>query len=158
MANTISPFHPFSVLDDVFRGFPGAAFGRSVDGFVPALETEKSGSDLQIKVDLPGLDPEKDIDIELHGRNLTISGERRDETNGDGVHEVRYGKFSRSLALPAKVSEDAVSANYDKGVLTVRVDGAYAEVSPKKIAVSGGTDQTQVTTTAEDANGEAAAK
>ncbi len=162
MANTgINPFRPFSVIDDVLRSLPGVAVADRTQGFIPALETERNGADLVIRVDLPGMDPEKDIDIELHGRTLTVSGERRDETSGDGVREVRYGSFSRTATLPAKVGEDAITADYVNGVLTVRVAGAYAQVQPKKISISHHADapvDAQGESSAEDADKDAAEK
>nr|WP_246310583.1 Hsp20/alpha crystallin family protein [Nesterenkonia sandarakina] len=105
-------------------------------GFVPAVDAHRDGEDLVLRADLPGVDPEKDVAVELTGRTLTVSGERRSETEAEGLREVRYGSFSRTVTLPGEVSSDAISASYESGVLTVRVTGVYATEQPRKITIS----------------------
>ncbi|HEU0191310.1 MAG TPA: Hsp20/alpha crystallin family protein [Mycobacterium sp.] len=109
-------------------------------GFSPAAEITKDGDDAVVRLELPGVDVDKDVTIELQGGHLTIRGERRDEhasdENGRTLREVRYGSFSRTFAVPAHVAGDAVSASYDAGVLTVRVAGVYAGTEPQRIAIS----------------------
>jgi HSP20 family molecular chaperone IbpA len=124
---------PFADFDAVVR----AAFGGS---FTPAAETRRDGDDAVIRLELPGLDVERDVTVELdHGR-LVVSGERRDErsdeTDGRSLREVRYGSFRRVFGVPAQVNADAVSASYDAGVLTVRVSGAYASPQGTRIPVT----------------------
>ena len=139
---------PFSLLDDVFRaaGAPLADNPRRDVGFVPALDAHRSGDDLVVAVDLPGIDPANDVDVELsnNGRTLTISGERKLTHDAEGLREARYGRFSRTVNLPGEVSQDAISADYDAGVLTVRVPGIYAEEQPRKIHVTSGNHAQQV--------------
>jgi HSP20 family molecular chaperone IbpA len=72
-----------------------------------------------VRADLPGIDPEKDVEVSLDGDVLTISGQRREEDRDKRHSEVRYGAFSRSIRLPAGVSADDVTARYDAGVLEV---------------------------------------
>jgi HSP20 family molecular chaperone IbpA len=74
-----------------------------------------------IRAELPGLDPDKDIEVTVDGRTLTIRAERRQEDNGPYRSEFRYGSFTRSVRLPAKVDANDVTARYDKGVLEVTV-------------------------------------
>jgi HSP20 family protein len=109
-------------------------------GFSPAAEIVKDGEDAVVRLELPGVDVEKDVNVEVdHGR-LVIHGERRDEhaeeKDGRTLREVRYGSFRRSFQLPAHVTGESVKASYDAGVLTVRVAGAYAGTQAQRIEIS----------------------
>lgn len=107
--------------------------------FRPAAEIVKDGEDAVVRVELPGIDVEKDVNVEVENGALIIHGERRDEhleeKDGRTLRELRYGSFRRSFALPKHVSGDAVTASYDAGVLTVRVTGAYAGSEPQRITI-----------------------
>jgi predicted unusual protein kinase regulating ubiquinone biosynthesis (AarF/ABC1/UbiB family)/HSP20 family molecular chaperone IbpA len=74
-----------------------------------------------IRAELPGLDPENDIEVTVDGRILTIRAERRQEDNRPYRSEIRYGSLARAVRLPARVDATDVSARYDKGVLEVSV-------------------------------------
>ena len=74
-----------------------------------------------IRAELPGLDPDKDIEVTVDGRILTIHAERRQEDSGPYRSEFRYGSLTRSVRLPAKVDASDVTARYDKGILEVSV-------------------------------------
>jgi predicted unusual protein kinase regulating ubiquinone biosynthesis (AarF/ABC1/UbiB family)/HSP20 family molecular chaperone IbpA len=74
-----------------------------------------------IRAELPGLDPENDIEVTVDSRNLTIRAERRQQDNGSYRSEFRYGSLARAVRLPAKVDAADVTARYDKGVLEVSV-------------------------------------
>jgi predicted unusual protein kinase regulating ubiquinone biosynthesis (AarF/ABC1/UbiB family)/HSP20 family molecular chaperone IbpA len=74
-----------------------------------------------IRAELPGLDPENDIEVTVDGRILTIRAERRHETTGPYRSEFRYGSLARAVRLPARVDAADVTARYDKGVLEVSV-------------------------------------
>jgi HSP20 family protein len=112
-------------------------------GFTPAAEVNRDGEDALVSLELPGLDPEKDVTVEVDGGAVVIRGERRDERSdehrGRRVREVRYGAFRRSFSLPKHVTGDDVTASYDKGVLTVRVAGAYRGSTAHRIPVTAGT-------------------
>lgn len=148
---------PFTVLarldddfDELVRRTWGAASGPAPSGrtlgYVPAIDMATDGSDVVIRLELPGLDIEKDVEIEVHDGRLTISGERRDTSerkDASGkvlVRELRYGSFRRDFALPEGVGADEVSAHYDKGMLEVRVRNVTRPVeAPRKISVTAGT-------------------
>ena len=71
-----------------------------------------------IRAELPGIDPEQDVEITLQQNVLTLRGERRHEEHGNGNsyrYESRYGRFERSVLLPDGVTEDAISASYETG-------------------------------------------
>jgi len=82
-----------------------------------------------IRAELPGLDPEKDIEVTVDGRILTIRAERHQQDTGPYRSEFRYGSLARTVRLPAKVDPADVTARYDKGVLEVSVP--VGEVGPE---------------------------
>jgi HSP20 family molecular chaperone IbpA len=139
---------PFADFDDAFAGIIKRAFGPSIRtahrpaGFVPAADLVREGDDAVVRLELPGLDPAKDVTVEIDRGRLVVKGERREERteNGSGttLREVRYGSFQRTFGLPEHVDADAVSASYDAGVLTVRVTGAYTSPEPtaRRIVIS----------------------
>ena len=108
--------------------------------FSPAAEVVKDGEDAVVRLELPGVDVEKDVNVELDRGRLVIRGERRDEhaedNAGRSLREVRYGSFRRSFQLPAHITGEAISASYDAGVLTVRVAGAHAGTQAQRIAIT----------------------
>ncbi len=132
---------PFTVLarmdrefDDLVRRTWGAQGRATTAGFVPAVEVVRDGEDMLVRVELPGVDVERDVTIEVDRGRLVISGERRPVTEGEGVlvRELRYGAFRREFALPQGISPDQVEAAYNAGVLDVRVRAA---VRPEPTAV-----------------------
>lgn len=142
MSNVALWSRPTWPLDQLVRDFFGPASANEAfpSGFNPAAEVIKDGDDALVRLELAGVDVDKDVNVELEGGRLVISGERRDEhaekTEGRTLHEVRYGSFQRSFAVPAHVNADAVEASYANGVLTVRVKGAYAGSTAKRIAIT----------------------
>ncbi|BCP12746.1 heat-shock protein Hsp20 [Mycobacterium paraintracellulare] len=112
-------------------------------GWRPAAEIVKDGDDAVVRVELPGVDVDRDVNVEVDRGRLVIHGEHRDrhgQDEGEGagrtLREIRYGSFRRSFQLPAHVTGDAITASYDAGVLTVRVSGAYAGNQAQRIAIT----------------------
>jgi HSP20 family protein len=109
------------------------------EGFVPAIETriDKDGKKFHAQVMLPGVDP-KDVEIQVSGNTLTISGERsstRETKDSDYIHrEISYGSFLRSIELPDGVDRDKVTAEYRNGVLEITAPISAAAL-PRKIEV-----------------------
>jgi HSP20 family protein len=93
--------------------------------WAPSLDLADRGEGLVAELEVPGLDP-RDIEISLTGDTLTISGERKREREEkhEAYHLVErsYGKFSRSIRLPATVNPDRVEASYKDGVLRITMD------------------------------------
>jgi HSP20 family molecular chaperone IbpA len=137
-----SPFAEFDALVRAAFGPQLSRTARSVRpaGFTPAAEVTREGSDAVVKVEIPGVDVEKDVIVEIDHGQLVIRGERRDErtseNEGAAWREVRYGSFRRSFGLPGHVAADAITATYDAGVLSVRVAGAYTEAETQRVAIS----------------------
>ena len=141
MSNVTLWARPGWDIDRWVRDFfgPAAANDWFAGDFSPAAEVVKDGDDAVVRLELAGVDVDKDVNVELDRGRLVIHGERRDEhaeqKDGRTVREVRYGSFRRSFRLPAHVTGDAISASYDAGVLTVRVAGAYAGTQAQRIAI-----------------------
>ena len=125
-------------LNRVFDAFFG---GRTANGatrrWIPAMDLVETDDHLLLKADLPGLDRD-DVEIEIRDGVLTVSGERKTEheDSSNGYHRVErsYGRFSRSLSLPQGVDADQVQAEFDKGVLEVRIPKP-AERKPHRVEI-----------------------
>ena len=87
-----------------------------------------------IRAELPGLDPEKDIEVTVEGSTLTIHAERRQQDSGPYRSEFRFGSLTRLVTLPAKVDAKDVTARYERGVLEVSVPAP--EVRPEGVRVA----------------------
>lgn len=96
----------------IMRPFTGGQLVR-VEDFVDQRQ-------YVVRAELPGIDPEKDVDITVEDGILTITAERREEKKESGRSEFRYGSFSRSVRLPAGADEGDVTASYRDGILEVR--------------------------------------
>jgi HSP20 family protein len=137
-----------SEMNRVFNTFFDAPTGRGEQGatrrWIPAMDLVEGADHFVLRADLPGLD-EKDVAIEVDGDVLTVAGERKadHEERGEGFHRIErsYGAFRRSLTLPEGVDPETVSANFDKGVLEVRIPKPE-ERKPRRVAIRVG-DQPQ---------------
>ena len=91
-----------------------------------------------LRAELPGVDPEKDIEVTVSKGVLTISARRHEETEGKHRSEFRYGAFARSITLPEGADQDHIRASYDKGVLEVVVTlkDQAAEKAQKRVPVT----------------------
>ncbi len=109
----------------------------SSEEFVPALDVTDKPDQLEVKVEVPGVDPD-DIEISVQDDVLTITGERKSEKEEKGDHtyrrEMAYGRFSRALALPTSIVADEVEATSRNGVLTIRIPKSEVR-KPKTIPV-----------------------
>ena len=98
--------------------------GRVQQRWIPAMDLVESEDHFVLRADLPGLG-EDDVNVEIRDNTLTISGERKSEyeRKESGWYRVERltGAFSRSLALPEGINPDGVAAEFDKGVLEVRI-------------------------------------
>ena len=101
------------------------------------VEEYVEGDHYTVRAELAGIDPEKDVEVTVGSGFLTIRAQRSDKTEGKHRSEFRYGSFSRTIGLPANADEDAVTATYRDGILTVSV-GLKTEqkTSAKKIEVT----------------------
>ena len=104
-------------------------------GHVFRLEETIRDGRFMIRAELPGLDPDKDIEVTVDGRILTIRAERRQHDTGPYRSEFRYGSLARAVRLPARVDPGDVAARYDKGVLEVSVPVRAARPEGTQIPV-----------------------
>ncbi len=95
-----------------------------------------------MKIDVPGID-EKDIDVRIENNTLTVHGERKFEKEEKEENyrrvERQYGSFTRTFTLPNTVDQENVQADYDKGVLKVKL-AKKQEAKPKQIKVNVGSE------------------
>ena len=137
MALLMKP-EPFS--SEVNRLFNTLFDESQSNRWVPAMDLVESDDHFVLKADLPGLS-EDDVAIEIRDNTLTISGERKSEyeKRERGWYRVERatGRFSRSLALPEGIDPDAVSAEFDKGVLEVHVPKPEQR-KPRRVQISAG--------------------
>jgi HSP20 family protein len=136
---------PFGGLDDLrsavdqvfgnYMGRPGSM--RLYRGVFPALNITENEDNLFLTAELPGIDP-KEIDITATPDSITLRGERKEPSVGEGVNyhqrEREFGTFRRVIDLPTKIDTDKINASYKNGILTV-VLPKTEEVKPKQIEI-----------------------
>jgi HSP20 family protein len=114
--------------------------GRTTESWVPAVDVWETEGELVYAFDLPGI-PEEEVGVELEDGALTVSAERRREHTVEGDRffrfERRFGSFSRTIGLPQGITEDAITANYENGVLEIHVPKPE-QPKPRRIQVGGG--------------------
>lgn len=116
-------------------------WGNTLSTFTPAINVAESDRDYKVTVELPGMD-EQDIELSLHRDHLTIKGEKKQEheEKGNGFHRVErsYGSFQRMIPLPQEVDAEQVTANFQKGVLTITLPKLpEMQSGAKRIAIKG---------------------
>ena len=93
-----------------------------------------------IRAEIPGVDPEKDIDVSMADGKLTISArrEQREETKTDDSFrtEFRYGSFQRTRTVPQDTRLEDVQATYEDGILEVRMPVDEGRGAKAKIPVA----------------------
>jgi HSP20 family protein len=119
-------------IDELFGRFAGRN-ESPVGGWVPRIETHRKENDYVVRLDLPGVNP-NEVEVQAEGNLLTIKGERKTETKNADYQETYYGKFERSVSLPQGVEADKISAQYQNGVLEIRVP-LPAQLVGRKIPV-----------------------
>jgi HSP20 family protein len=85
------------------------------------IEDYREDGKYVLRAELPGMDPEKDIQIQVQGNELSIVAERTVEKHDKTHSEFSYGKFARTVRLPAGAAPDEISATYEAGILEVTV-------------------------------------
>jgi HSP20 family protein len=91
-------------------------------GWVPAVETEDSDDAYLVRAELPGMKSD-DVDVELSGNELRITGEVKEEAEGKTLRR-RHGRFAYRASLPADADPEKIDAQLADGILTVRVPKA----------------------------------
>jgi HSP20 family protein len=126
------PFREFDRLSQQLLG-PGTWSRPST----MAMDAYREGDEYVVAFDLPGVTPEA-IDIDVERNMLTVKAERRPVSKADGVQmelsERPLGVFSRQIVLADTLDTDHIEADYDAGVLTLRIPIAE-RAKPRKIAI-----------------------
>ena len=145
------PFREFATLQDRMnrllsnpRGPEGQDEALTSTAFAPPVDIYEDEHNVTLKIDVPGID-EKDINVHVENNTLTVHGERKFEKEEKEENyrrvERQYGSFTRTFTLPNTVDQESVQANYDKGVLKIKL-AKKAEAKPKQIKVNVGGQKT----------------
>lgn len=135
---------PFRAMRDMLRWDPfrelAPVLPSELRSFAPAFEVKETKESFVFKADVPGL-KEEDLEVNLTGSRLTISGkreaEKEDKNDTYYTYERSYGSFTRTFTLPEQTDATHVKAALKNGELTVVVPKTPAAVS-KRIPVSAG--------------------
>jgi HSP20 family protein len=112
--------------DMLSESWTGSLFPRSMrqEMLMPDIDETEDDKAFHVTVELPGMD-EKDVDITLTDRRLTIRGEKKQDKKEEGKDYYRrergYGAFQRSIELPGEVDASAIEASFRKGVLSIEL-------------------------------------
>lgn len=125
------PFREIDTLQrEMNRLFDTLTPSHNGSAFIPAAEMQETAEAIELKLELPGLDP-KELDIQVTAEAVSISGERRSETRTEDhgiLHsEFRYGKFQRVIPLSTRIQNTQVKADYKDGVLYLTLPKAEEE-------------------------------
>lgn len=135
---TQKPRSLFPEFSDFFAAFPSFGGIRPMfDTRLMRLEDEIKDGRYEVRAEIPGVDPAKDVDITVRDGQLTIKAERSEKKEFDGRSEFSYGSFVRTVSLPAGADEDDIKATYDKGILAVSVGIAESAPAEKHVQVTG---------------------
>jgi HSP20 family protein len=134
-------------------GFP-ESWQQFLDAETIRVEEFRDGDLMVVRAELPGIDPEKDVEVVVADGMLRIhaertqrteqpakpEGEQHDEHTGKGHFrsEFRYGAFTRVLPLPAGATQTDVTATYADGILEVRVPTKGEGDRSRKVTVTRG--------------------
>jgi HSP20 family protein len=140
------PFREFNTLQDRMNRLFHDSFGEgreealTTTAFAPPVDVYEDEHNVTLKIEVPGIE-EKDIDVRIENNTMTVHGERKFEKDEKEENyrrvERQYGSFTRTFTLPNTVDTENVSANYDKGVLKIKL-AKKAEAKPKQIKVNVG--------------------
>jgi HSP20 family protein len=124
-------------MDKVFKSF-FSGFPEEREGYwAPIIDIEEDKDKIIVKVEIPGMRKE-DIQVAVHGNILTVSGERKQESElkDRTYHRIEraYGKFSRTITLPSEVDADEIKASYKDGLLKIDLPKPES-IKPRQIDV-----------------------
>ncbi|RAJ69886.1 HSP20 family protein [Streptomyces sp. Amel2xB2] len=128
------PFRELDRLTQQFFGHPSGTWSRPSP--MP-MDAYREGDEYVIALDLPGVDPEA-VDIDVERNMLTVKAERRPQTRSDDAQvelsERPLGVFSRQVVLADTLDTEHIQADYDAGVLTLRIP-ITERAKPRKISI-----------------------
>ena len=128
---------------DMFRGFFGEGWAEAPDTRPMKVEEFVEDGTVVIRAELPGIDPDQDVDITVADGILHVTAtreERSEEERPDGYRsEFHYGRLERHIRLPEGAKADDITASYSDGILEVRVPAPTEIEKPTtKVAITRG--------------------
>jgi len=122
-------------------GLLESSFGTKMANWKPAIELNEIDGNFELKAELPGVNKDN-IDVEVSENYITVNAETEEkkEEEAKNVHrsEFRYGKFMRTIPLPAEIETDKAKAEFKNGILTVTVPKSHEEIEKtKKLKIEG---------------------
>ncbi|MGC5561723.1 Hsp20/alpha crystallin family protein [Streptomyces sp. FR-108] len=136
---------PFRELDRLAQQLTGVTGTSSRPSVLP-MDAYRQGEEYVIALDLPGVDKDA-VDIDVERNMLTVKAERRPAADADQVQmelsERPVGVFSRQLVLADTLDTERIRADYEAGVLTLRIPIAE-RAKPRKVSIGGGSEQQQI--------------
>jgi HSP20 family protein len=138
------PFREYATLQNrmnrLFRDSQGPEGQETLTttAFAPPVDVYEDEHGVTLSIEVPGID-EKDINVRVENNTLTVTGERKFEKEEKEENfrrvERQYGSFTRTFTLPTTIDHENIQAEYDKGVLKVKL-AKKAEAKPKQIKVN----------------------
>jgi len=126
-----------AIFSDFARPEAESSESLSMGNFVPAVDIYEDQQKLVLKLEVPGIRPE-DLDVKVEGRNLTVKGQRKfeSEEKEENFHRIerRFGSFTRTFSLPSTIDTESVAATTEHGVLSLSF-GKKPEARPKQVAI-----------------------
>ncbi len=147
MRGALSRMDPFRMVREMFQDpFGGMGLLATETAFRPSLDVTEGNDAFVINVDLPGVS-EDDLDVQVTGNRLTVSGQREAEETREGERYVAiersHGSFSRSFVLPDSADLEHVQAQLRNGVLEIKVPKLH-EMKGRKVAIQGATKPAEI--------------
>jgi len=130
------------LYDESYRSRTAGSTGQEEDwalggSWAPVVDIYEQDGNIVLKAEIPGVDP-KDVQIRVENNTLTLSGERKIDTQvkRDTYHRIErsYGVFTRSFTLPTTVDQENIQAEFKDGVLKVTLP-KREEAKPKQISI-----------------------
>lgn len=125
------------LFDDMLgRGMPSLGYGSRAISW-PNVEVNETENEVRITAEMPGMN-EKDIELHVEDGVLTLSGERKSETEDKdrGYSERFYGRFERRIGLPLSATEEGCDATFRDGVLTVTLPKSPERERSRRIPIN----------------------
>lgn len=108
----------FDLIDSLT---PGDLTWQPYFDHVLRLEQTQRDGQMILRLEIPGVDPDEDIDITLEDDTLTIDARREERHEEDLRSEFRYGRLQRCVTIPEGVDESDISAAYVDGILEIAI-------------------------------------
>ena len=130
-----SPITMVNEFDNIFNSLFHSDFRNVINtanDWEPSMDIKESDKNFLIEADVAGLE-KKDISINLNGDQLTISGNREEKVGKNDYYHFRersVGVFSRTFNLPKSINRDKISANFENGILSIKLE-KHKELIPK---------------------------